>query len=66
MKLDTGSAIRIPSVPRWKIEGRMMISGITMITLRKIEKNTAFFAFPRPTKIDWPANWKAIMKKPKK
>ena len=50
MKLDTGSAIRIPSVPRWKIEGRMTISGITTITLRKIEKNTAFFRFSKANK----------------
>ena len=39
---------------------------MTMMTLRKMEKNTAFFDFPSPTNTAWPANWRDIMKNPKK
>ena len=66
IKLEIGSAINIPVVPRLNTAGSIRISGMTMMTLRKMEKNTAFFDFPSPTNTAWPANWRDIMKNPKK
>ena len=50
MKLDTGSAKNTPSVPKPKRLGSMRVRGMTMMTLRKIEKKTACLALPRATK----------------
>ena len=50
MKLDTGSAIRIPSVPRWKIEGRIMISGITMINFAEDREKHCILRFSKANK----------------
>ena len=66
IKLDTGSARNTPSVPRLAMVGSHNVRGITMITLRNKEKNTACLDLPSATKVDWPANCRAIIKMPKK
>ena len=65
-KLDIGSAMNTPLTPSAAIRGSRIVSGTTMIILRKREKNTACRDWPRPTNADCPENWNAIMKKPKK
>ena len=64
-KLEMGSAMNTPFTPNPK-RGSRMVSGTTMMIFRNSEKNTACFAFPRPTKVLCPVNWKAMKKKPKK
>ena len=66
IKLDTGSARNTPLVPSPAMEGSNSVSGMTMITLRNKEKNTACRDLPSATNVDWPANCRAIMKIQKK
>ena len=65
-KLEIGSAINTPSVPMCRSDGRNKVSGVTITTFRKMEKNTACLDFPRATNTACPANWRDIIKKPKK
>ena len=65
-KLEMGSARKTPVTPQWNRCGKNSVSGMTMKTFRKSEKKMACFERPSPTAAVWPANCKAIMKKPKK
>ena len=65
-RLEIGSAKKTPITPRAGMFGSRTVSGTTMMILRKSEKKTACFDFPRETKADCPANWNDIMKKPMK
>lgn len=66
IKLEIGSARKTPLTPSPAIRGRSNVKGMTIITLRKSEKNTAFLERPSATKVDWPENCRDIIKKPKK
>ena len=66
IRLETGSAQNTPSTPSPPIRGRSTVRGTTMITLRKIEKKVALFAFPRATNTLCAVNCRAIKQKPKK
>ena len=66
MKLEMGSARKIPLTPRPKTVGRNRVSGITMIAFRSSEKKIACFDLPRAMKTVWPENCSAIIKNPKK
>ena len=52
IKLDMGSAIKTPTVPKLNILGSIIVRGITIIPLRSIEKNIACFDLPKPTNTD--------------
>ncbi len=54
MTLEMGSATNTPYTPIHR--GSSSVSGTTRITYRKMEKNTADFALPRHTKVDWAEN----------
>jgi hypothetical protein len=55
---DTGSAMKTPVTEGSTNLGKIIVSGITRITLRNKEKNIARPFFSSAIKVDCPENWK--------
>ena len=66
IRFEIGSAQNTPITPIAGILARIRVSGITIITFLKMEKNTACFAFPSAMKVDCPANCNAMKINPRK